>query len=264
MTNKSNTKRLFIAFECTISHNQKYPEGRSIFPLHMTLAFISDTPIDDNIVFGEELKNCLGKIAPCGLGRQIVFLPSDNLRAVAIEVQELPEILFEGQKKITAWLSSLGYHQEKARPFYPHVTLARRPFEQGAWKEWFKETVVICSDLHLYQSKGNLEYESLWQIPFKAPFEEIEHTADFAFLIRGETVAEIFKHSQICLMAKFPELIPFMNFETPANLNKVISLLNKVISCADEEIGSPIKAISYHGKIEKRDDFLEWEMIIDV
>jgi hypothetical protein len=90
-------------------------------------------------------------------------------------------------------------------------------------------------------------YESLWQIPFQAPFQRIESIT--GLWMRGETMRRISKTPNLSY-GQIPALIPFMIFETPSDVNKIISLLNKVISRADEEIGSPIKAMASMVKLE--------------
>ena len=40
--------------------------------------------------------------------------------------------------------------------------------------------------------------------------------------------------------------------------------LNNLVMAVDQDIGSPIKAVSFHGEIEKKENYLQWEMIIDV
>ncbi|MBM3207869.1 MAG: hypothetical protein FJZ57_04615 [Chlamydiae bacterium] len=263
MTKQSELKRLFIAWECSTSYSETFPRGRSIYPLHLTLAFLGDCKLTPALASPEFFQSALGKIAPCGLAKKLLFLPENISRVVALKIENLPPYFFEGRQIIVQWLQENGFSIDK-RPFYPHVSLSRNPFDKEEWIQWFKETTVICKNLHLYESVGNLVYEPLWSIPFTPPYEEIEHTADFGFLIRGYDLKELLSNAQIALATKFPELIPYITPSEPIDLNQVKLFLNKMISKVDEEIGSPIKAISYHGTLEKKTDFLEWEMIIDV
>ena len=53
------------------------------------------------------------------------------------------------------------------------------------WLDHFTPLPFFVKAIHLYQSLGNLQYQSLWESPLLSPFEELEHTADIAFLIRG-------------------------------------------------------------------------------
>ena len=263
MTKQSELKRLFIAWECSTSYSENFPRGRPIYPLHLTLAFLGDCKLTSELASPEFFQSALGKIAPCGLAKKLLFLPEDTSRVVALEIDSLPQRFFKGRQIIVDWLQKNGFPIDR-QPFYPHVTLSRRPFDKEEWIRWFKDTTILCKKLHLYESIGNLVYKPLWSIPFTPPHEEIEHTADFGFLIRGYDLKEILSNAQIALGTKFPELIPYITSSEPTDLNQTILLLNKMISEIDEEIGSPIKAVSYHGTLEKKNDFLEWEMIIDV
>lgn len=105
-----------------------------------------------------------------------------------------------------------------------------------------------------------------WTYPFIPAFEEIEHTADIAFQIHGETTAQLFLHGAAALAFHMPE---YLNYLAPAasfsSIDEVIIGLNKAISRADTAVGCPFKAVSLHGEISKqKDGTLVWEMIVDV
>jgi hypothetical protein len=119
--------------------------------------------------------------------------------------------------------------------------------------------------LHLYKSMGNLEYQSLWEMPLLPPFEELEHTADLAFHIRGSTVQQLHTHAQLALAFKFPPLVSCFTQKTQNSLKEIIISLNEMISQADMEFGCPFKAVSFHGEIkEDAQKLLHWNMIVDV
>jgi hypothetical protein len=124
---------------------------------------------------------------------------------------------------------------------------------------------MFINGLHLYESVGNLMYESLWSFPLIAPFEEMEHTADIAFLIRGENLRQLYKNARIALAFRFPKLL---NYDTPmeyiADLDDIVIALNSIVTQADAEEGCPYKAVSFHGHLIQNAGYFSWEMIVDV
>jgi hypothetical protein len=40
--------------------------------------------------------------------------------------------------------------------------------------------------------------------------------------------------------------------------------LNEAIARVDEQMGTPFKAVSFHGDIQEEEGVLKWEMIVDV
>ncbi len=152
------------------------------------------------------------------------------------------------------------------RALHPHITIARAPFDRNAWEESFSPFPFFIKAIHLYQSLGNLTYESLWSLPLLTPFEEFEHTADIAFLIQGEEMQELHLNAQLALAWKFPPMLPYLFKPAFKNsLNEVIIDLNERVSEADMRIGTPFKAVSFHGEVKKNaQNILQWEMIVDV
>jgi hypothetical protein len=97
------------------------------------------------------------------------------------------------------------------------------------------------------------------------PFEEKEHTADLAFIVRGQTPQELHRNAQLALSFKFPMLLPFFSKNLQTTLDGIIIALNEMVGSADAACGSPLKAISFHGQIkEDAYQILHWEMIVDV
>jgi RNA 2',3'-cyclic 3'-phosphodiesterase len=110
-----------------------------------------------------------------------------------------------------------------------------------------------------------LEYQSLWEIPLLSPFEEFEHTADIAFLVRGTTPQELHRNAQLALAFKFPKILPFFSKRLQDTLDEIIIALNEMVGKADAECGCPFKAVSFHGQIKaEEENLLHWEMIVDV
>ena len=165
---------------------------------------------------------------------------------------------------LSDWLKAMGYPIDE-RPFFPHITIARAPFDIKDWLAHFDPLPFFVKAIHLYQSLGNLHYQSIWESPLIPPFEEFEHTADIAFLVRGNTPQELHLNAQIALAFKFPPLVNFLSTILQDSLDEIIISLNEIVAKADMELGCPFKAISFHGKIIKDPyQILHWEMIVDV
>jgi len=124
----------------------------------------------------------------------------------------------------------------------------------------------MATDLTLYESVGNLTYKPIWSHPIAAPFEEFDHTADIAFTVRGETMAQLLLHAATALAFRVPALLPLLPTLPPAvTLEDSVAALNTIIATVDAASGCPLKAVSYHGDITTdADGVLSWEMIVDV
>lgn len=265
----TRVKRVFIGLEILAPWPEHLPAGRLIeeSERHMTLAFLGNTPI-------ERLKEALQDfptpdftVGLVGTFDQCLFLPPHKPSVVAWHADCLKQTkLNTFQKTLTEWLQQKGFSFDQKKEFLPHVALARSPFDIKPWKASFSILPFIAKDIHLYESLGHSKYTSLWTYTFKSPFEEIAHTADIAFLIRGNCLEELFLHAQSALCFCYPPLTAFAI--SPLQLESLIDIiiaLNERISTADQEIGVPLKAISFHGDIqEETDGTLYWEMIVDV
>lgn len=270
MENKENEKRLFFGIEVSAQWPSKMPQGRILDPAHrhMTLAFLglADYPkLQKHLsTFPKPSFNCglVGKFNEC------LFLPPRHPHVVAWNASwgEDAAALVAFQKTLISWLQEGGFNPDtRHEEWLPHVTICRSPFNYKQWRRSFSELPFIAKDIHLFESMGNLKYMPVWSYPLKSPFEEIEHTADLAFRIFGENLAQIHSHATYALAFKFPSLLPFISFPFESHdLDDVIITLNDIIAKADAKIGCPIKAISFHGEIKKEDNLLMWEMIIDV
>jgi 2'-5' RNA ligase len=261
-------RRLFFGAEVIANWPQHLPKAR-ILPegmRHITLAFLGNCPF-------APLNNLLSffptssfSIGPAGIADQCLFLPDVKPRVAATSVQwqKDTDALGSYQKKIAEWLTSHGHSLDK-RPFLPHITLARSPLDREEWRQSFLPFPFYLKGLHLYESLGNLTYQSIWNVPWLEPFEELDHTADIAFLIRGETVQQIHYNAQIALSFHCPELIKYFTSDLEDSLDGIIMSLNTLIARMDSEEGSPFKAVSFHGTlIVSPNNFLTWEMIVDV
>lgn len=264
-------KRLFLALQVLAPWPEKLPKGRSLSEenRHCTLAFLGQTDYPTIVKALESFPSPLFHVGFAGCFDKCLFLPERHPHVVAWHIRWLEDAapLNSFQKHLTNWLQSQQLHPQHAdRPFLPHVTLCRSPFDLHDWKKAFTPLPVITTSIHLYESLGHSHYQSLWQYPIALPFEEIDHTADIAFKVRGSTIQAIHQHARIALAFRYPPLLNyFLEAATADNLDDIIIDLNALIGKADQEIGCPFKAVSFHGSVERETDhILTWEMIVDV
>lgn len=251
--------RLFLGAEVAAPWPSTFPQGRVIKESgrHLTLAFLGEVDYAKAEKLLPAFPEPPFKIGPVGKCDGVLFLPESHPRALAYHIDWFSDQITTYHKSLLLWLTDFKIRD---RELLSHVTVARSPFNPEEWKRSFTEIPVMMKAIHLYESQGNLNYHPLWSYPFTLPFVEIEHTADIAFLIRGQDLSALFLHAQIALAFKFPPLLNFFFLEKPESLDQMITLLNRVISYADAEIGVPFKAVSFHGHFKNQ----QWEMIVDV
>ncbi len=268
MNTQIESQRLFFALQVEAPWQQELPHGRILDASirHITLAFLGNgkfTPLLEKL---GTIPAPPFQIAPAAIADSLIFLPKENPKVAATSVQWLNgfNAVLAWQQQIGKWLSDLGYVLDK-RPFLPHITLARSPFDPESWRKTFHPVPFFTPALHLYQSLGNLHYKPLWSYPLIPPFEELDHTADIAFLIRGASLKEIHLNAQIALSFKHPSLVRYFTAELADTLDEIIIDLNRMIAQIDSEEGSRFKAVSFHGEIHQTaEQILTWEMIVDV
>ncbi|MBS0624917.1 MAG: hypothetical protein JSS32_02565 [Verrucomicrobia bacterium] len=245
------SERFFFGLEIEAPWPDLELSGRILSPenRHMTLVFLGD--VTSNLpphpfTFGL-----------AGYFNEVTFLPHREPRVVAWKVEwlEEKEPFFEYQAKLAQLI-------EKAddRKFLPHVTMARAPFEAEEWKIAFQKIPLFAKSVAFYQSLGHSCYKILQSQQIPAPFKEIEHTADIAFIIRGKDLIQLHLHAQLALSFHFPQIIDYFSREEPLSLSELVIFLNQMIARADAALGCPFKAVSYHGEYING----EWEMIVDV
>lgn len=264
----SQKKRLFFALEVMAPWPLHLPSGRIIHEdqRHVTLAFLGDvsySPLEKQLA---EIPLPAFSLGLVGEFDQPLFLPEKRPHVAAWHVNWLSQqnALIEYQKSLVHWLQAIGYSTDR-RPLLSHVTLARTPFNILEWKKAFALLPCMAYRLHLYESLGNSNYQPIWTHTLQAPFEEIEHTADIAFLIRGKNYEELYTHALTALAFRFPPILRELHEETIGSLEKLIAILNEKICKLDATIGCPFKALSFHGKLQPiAGHLLEWEMIVDV
>ncbi len=247
----------------------KMPKGRCIDKKnrHLTLSFLGDIPyppLKDSLIRFPALPFVTG---PAGYFDASVALPFERPRVLAWHVRFFQDdpLIADFQITLRDWLADRGYKSDE-KEWLPHVTLCRRPFKIEDWKNSFSPLPFYCGGIHLYESVGSLSYNRLWTLSLPAPFEEIQHTADIAFLIRGKNIEQLFYHGFCALAFKIPSLLQ-LPFSAPSlcTLDDAIIRLNALISLADIKEGCALKAVSFHGEaVQISETLLQWEMIVDV
>lgn len=266
---KNSKKRVFFGMEIHAPWPEKLPKGRLLQEQHRhtTLAFLGDTPLESLEKMVSSIPTPLIKIGQAGYFDACLFLPPKHPHVVSWHVQWLnPEnpIIFY-QNELSKWLKEKNLISDE-REWTPHVTLCRQPFNPPEWKKNFSPIPLFASSIHLYESLGSSIYQPIWTHSILPPFEELDHTADIAFKIRGENFLRLYHNAFLALSFKYPFFLSFFLKEPLLNsLDDIIILLNQIIGNIDREIGCPLKAVSFHGEIVEKENLqLEWEMIVDV
>src|ERR1700722_13349709 len=267
----SELKRIFFPFEVAAPWPHELPPGRLLAESdrHLTVAFLGETDYPALTKILDQCPQPSFKIGKGGIFNRCLFLPERHPNVVAWEIEWLDESasLNAYHTEIVDWLKSqeisVRVHKDG---FLPHVTICRKPFRPIEWERAFMPLPMMIKSFNLYESLGNSRYRPCWSYLLKAPFEELEHTADVAFLIRGENLLEIYHHARIALAFSYPQVIHIAT-ETPQihSLDDIIIHLNEIVTRLDQQEGCPFKAVSFHGDLKPQtDSTLEWEMIVDV
>lgn len=263
-------KRIFFGLEVRAPWPDQFPQGGLIQAegRHATLAFLGEVPYRPLIQqLDRPFSELKLKVGLVGTFLQTLFLPSGHPRVVAWEVHwnEDSHALVEYREFLLRWLRALDYHpKEHEGPWLCHVTISRKPFNHSEWKKFFNPLPMAIFGIHLYESLGSCIYRPLWSQPLIPPFEEIEHTADIAYLINGENLTQLHRHAQTALAFRYPALLPYLHEDSFTHLDEIIIALNQMIAEADRDVGCPFKAVSFHGNITVNKSILQWEMIVDV
>lgn len=267
--NTYENKRLFFGCEVHAPWPERMPDGRILeaSQRHLTMAFLGNVPFPKMRSLLDSIPVPSFKVGLVGQFDRCLFLPKRSPRVVAWHANWVAgEPLVAFQRELMQWLQMQGYQVDTSREFLSHVTICRAPFVPHQWKEAFAPLPCLLNHLHLYESVGNLRYESLWQYSLVPAFEEMEHTADIAFRIRGENMQQLYLNAQYALAFHYPAFLPYLCQPPPADsLDQIIMGLNALVSKVDAEIGCPFKAVSFHGTIQQEmDHILLWEMVVDV
>ncbi len=255
-TYSTESEKLFFAAEIAAAWPQQLPDGRLIKPefRHMTLSFLGMTDRKALMDKIDDVPLPSWRLPPCGIFQKWIFLPVDTPRVVAA----VPTFL-EGEKELLDYQKKLS-----SSSFLPHVSVSRDPFDKEAWERFSCQIPFFVQGIALYKSLGHSTYQLLWGHPSPAPFEEIEHTADIAYKIRGENYSQLALHAVLALSFSFPAFIKYLkNIPAVSSVQDIVTLLNRCIAEIDILEGIGLKAVSYHATIEQN-EFLEWTMIVDV
>lgn len=259
----STNKRLFFGLKATSTWPLEFPRGRLLHPneRHATLVYLGNMDWDKLSIQLSELPQPVFDSGLGGIFDEMLFLPYRHPHAVSLHVN-----FYESQAKIVNYRNELANRLKEKKiltsakedTWLPHVTLARKPFDKNAWKVSFSPTPVIFESLNLYESIGNLRYHSLWCLPLPRPFEEVEHAAHLGFIIKGETLSQLYLHALLAVSFKFPEILKYRRVSSRfTTSDDMILALNEVIAS-----GCPFKKISLPRKIEKYPTYLRCEMVV--
>jgi 2'-5' RNA ligase len=179
-------QRLFLGMEIYAPWAVTWPGGRLLeeSSRHVTLVFLGSVLLEEVNFILRAFPTPLFSLGPVGLFDQCLFLPKQKPRAAAWHIvwQELSILSF--QEELARWLRENGFAISR-KPWFPHATLCRQPFEEAKWKESFQKLPCYAGTIHLYEHAGSLKYKSHWSWPLFSPFQEIEHAADIAFHVYG-------------------------------------------------------------------------------
>jgi 2'-5' RNA ligase len=265
-----NHKRLFFGMDVKAPWPESFPAGRLLDPdhRHMTLTFLGNTDYAKLQSALSSFPNPPFKLGLAAKFDQCLFFPERHPHVVAWHITWLEkdsDKIPSYYQALDLWLKNHSISAELENSFLPHVTIARSPFNQHIWKKAFSPLPVVVQNIHLYESIGHLRYIPLWSLPLLAPFEEFEHTADLAYRVRGEDFNQLYAHGAFALCFSFVDLLPFLQKKEGLScLEEVIIELNHLVTVADQEIGCPFKAVSFHSHLSQKENLFEWEMIIDV
>lgn len=260
-------KRLFFGFEVHAPWPEDLPDARTLKSKHrhLTIAFLGNTSYSKIRSLIPKIPKPPFRVGPIGVADSILCLPRRHPCVVTWHIDSFgSDPLNDFQKNLSDFLEENGYEMDQ-RKFLKHITLGRSPFKEEEWKKGFQPLPVYFHHFHLFESFKGLCYEPIWSHDLLPPFEEIEHVADIAFRIYGESLQEIFWNAQIALAFKCPAILPHLDPEYQIHtIEDGIIRLNGIITEADKDIGTPFKAVSFHGDVHLVKGVKCWEMIVDV
>ena len=270
MKKDSEEKKLFFAFDIEANW-LKYPIEKKMIDeksRHLTLLFLGFINFQNIKTYLIDLPKLDLKIGAVGYFDKLLFLPQNHPRVLSFDVEflEKKEKIYEFQKQLVSFFKERNFEINQKESFLPHVTICRDSFNSKNWKENFQRSSLYIKGFCLYESIENSIYNILWKKDFLDPFEEIKHTADIAFIVRGENFLDLLIHSFSAISFKDPKLINYIHLlKNPNSIDDVIINLNEIVTQAEID-GENIsfKAISFHADIVKKDEILYWEMIVDV
>ncbi|NGX34607.1 MAG: RNA 2',3'-cyclic phosphodiesterase [Candidatus Anoxychlamydiales bacterium] len=268
---KKDTKRVFFGFE-VFSNWLQTPDEKKVISennRHITLLFLGENKILDIEFFLNNIPLLDLKTAPVGFFDEILFLPKNHPRLIAYKANfmDKEKRIQKFQKNIFDFFKNKNFEIKQNKDnFLPHITVCRNEFNIDEWKKSFEPFAFYVKSFNLFESLGNSEYKNLWKKEFIKPFEEIPHTADIAFEIKGETFLDLLHSAFIALSFKENKFLKYYKeLKNVISIDDVIINLNELVTKAEiDGIHMPFKAISFHSDIKREDNILSWEMIVDV
>ena len=258
-------ERFFIAFVIEAPWPDILPAARYLFAeeRHLTLAFIGKAQPEKLLISFETLPKPPFSLGFCGYFDHLLFLPEHSrLPRVVAWHAKIPQ-----ENAVRAFVAEIHAHMGLSfdKPWLPHVTIGRNPFEKAAWEKEFQPLPFMTYKIALFESLGSLRYKPLAELLFTPPLERLEHTADIAFTVRGTSLNEILENALIGLSFDDPRFLRFQSsLKNVSSMEEIVMTLNRFIAAIDEIEGSAFKAVSFHGNVKEKQGFYEWEMIVDV
>lgn len=267
----NDTKRFFFGFEIETLW-PKIPQEKKLISeknRHITLLFLGDVLAEDVEKHLNFLPLFDFKIAPVGFFDKILFLPKNQPRLVAYKANFMDknQKIEKFQKDLFDFFKNKKKSIKQNQNFLPHVTICRNNFSKDLWEQSFEPFAFYIKSFNLFESLGHSEYKTLWRAKnLIKPFNEIPHTADIAFEIKGVNFSDLLYNAFIALSFKEKKILNFYKeLKNVYSIDDVIINLNEIVTIAEiQGIHMPFKAISFHSDIKTEKDILTWEMIVDV
>ncbi|MGM0440479.1 MAG: 2'-5' RNA ligase family protein [Chlamydiota bacterium] len=209
-------RRLFLAFEVQAPWPIQFPEGRLLASesRHLTLIFLNKANLSKTISLLNNFPAPSWPLGLTGIFDRPLFLPPRHPRVAAWHVtffDDQSPNLIDYYYLLLNWFKSHQYDL-KEYPLLPHVTIARKPFNITNWESAFHRLPMMVTDLHLYESMGNLKYLPRWTYHLPAPFKI---TGD-NIIVYGSSVGQLYRHALIALAFKKPVITSkILAFDTP-------------------------------------------------
>lgn len=189
-------KRVFFGFNIITKWPKVLPKGRLLqeHERHMTVAFLGNI---DYSLLEKVLMDIPKPTSPIGFSgtfNKIKFLPEKHPNVVAWhgDLGQDLEWVQDYSKVLVDWLISRGFDVRRHEEFLPHVTVARKPFMYGEWRQQFTKRIFVTSALNLYESVGGLRYVPIWSHALLPAFEQM---GENNFLVRGAVEDKLVQHA---------------------------------------------------------------------
>lgn len=169
------TKRIFLALKIKAPW-RKNGSGKKVIKeelRHLTMAFLGQTSVDLLQNFLQDHTDDFQFQLPIfGYFSKLLLLPPFKARVFALNpifLEHSPAI-FAFQKKIETLFLENGFIPDQPKPWLPHVSLVRSPFNYYSWKNTFNEFPFYAETFCVYESLGNLQYREIKSFKLPCPF----------------------------------------------------------------------------------------------